>query len=81
MSNQIPSQDFPSDEGFTPDVILQNYEIPPEEEEKMIEEWNELLEIANDNIPVPGQAEMLWEAEKKKARQQQKRTSFLEIVD
>ena len=77
MSNQTPSQDSRSD---WHDEFAPRYDMPEEEVRSVEEQWDELLGIAGQDS-VPGQAEMIWTAEKKKAYQKENATSFLQFGD
>ena len=49
------------------DEINDLYSRPADEIDEEIDQWNELLDIANDPDPGPSMADMLWEAERKKS--------------
>ena len=57
-------------------TIEEMYEIPQDELQESVDQWNETLGIANDVTP-EYYSDLVWEAEKKKARARAEgRTTF-----
>ncbi len=59
--------DFGDDNSY--DEVNEYFEMMENEGEDVLNEWNELLDIANEPDPGPNMTEMLWAAERKKEMQ------------
>lgn len=56
-------------------TIEEMYEIPQEELQESVDQWNEALGIANDVTP-EYYSDLVWEAEKRKQKQEKKENNL-----
>ena len=61
-------------------TIEEMYEIPQEELQESVDQWNETLGIANDVTP-EYYSDLVWEAEKKKAKARAERKTTFKMRD
>jgi len=62
-------------------VTLEDIEDVYEDNADDVEKWNEILDIANEPDPGPSQADMIWEAEKRKSQYPRGRGFRMKMTD